>query len=123
MRVLDPPPIGSGKEWRFDAVKLEHLFRRSVVLGEEMRMWAAACVWHIQQVHIGGHVHFLGVIACKRLGEIEYYVGVALCQRSQALPTTVQHLIERFMTQFLEGLENFLAIFLFNAWLACSFWL
>src|SRR5208337_757340 len=83
--MFNAPAIGGRKERSLDAVKREDLLRDRFVLGHENGMWPRARVAQSQQVYICDHVHFLGVVAAERLGQIEDQVGIAPRKRVQGL--------------------------------------
>src|SRR5215469_5557672 len=115
MRVIEIAAIRGREVGRRNAMEMEHLLRRCFVLGEKMGVWAGACVWQADQIHVSGDVHFLRVIAGVGFGEIESYVGTTFRKTMKSLRTAIENVIRRFMAEFGERVENFFPVFFFFA--------
>src|SRR5271163_4147840 len=113
MRMFNPSAIRSSKKRGLDAMKSKNLLGNRLVLRHEDGMRARARIAQPQQIDVSDHVHFLRVVAVKRLSEIEDEVSIATRKRVQRLRTPIQFKIRRLMPQLLKGLEDLLAVGLF----------
>jgi hypothetical protein len=108
--MFDASAIRSRKKRSLDAVKREDLLGHRLVLRHENGMRPRARVAQSQQVDVSDHVHFLGVVAPKRLGQVENEVGIAARERVQRLRAPIELEIGGLVPQFLQRFKNFLAV-------------
>src|ERR1700741_3730839 len=89
----------------------KHFLGDGLVLRQESGMRPGTGVRNAQQVKVCGDVHLFRVVASKRLCQIEDQFRFTLGEGSKALRSSVENLIERLVTEFLESLEYLFAIF------------
>src|SRR5581483_12520723 len=107
--MVNLAPVRSCEVWRSNSMKREHLFCRTFILCQEVGVRSSASVGQLQQVHVGGNVHFFRIIASEGFGQIEYQIGATFFEGMKAFRASVQYLIKRMMAWFFKGFENFLS--------------
>src|SRR6266481_3782949 len=100
MGMFDVSTIRGGEEWSLDVVKSENLLGNRFVLRQKNRVRAGPGKGDAEQIDICDHVHFLGVVAVERFGQVENEIGIATRKRMQRLRTPVQFEVRGLVAEF-----------------------